>query len=591
MNKKYILIILLIIMAHAAYAAKFPSFMKNSASVISSEYSLIGSRDVEFLWGDEKIWLSEIFETWGRKGTALVWKRLPNEERVRLVENLADDKESRSFYFNNKIAARMVDLLKESVNWITVKEEHLIKWLPDTASDAFKTISTFSVIPDVINDVNITGLPLYKKYTYYHKLLREDISGLREIAFRIARLTLIHNNPIIKDAKEVVIEVIVEDLMKNMASNEKLSDVSPLARTAVAFGTDVLKTIHDDPAFSTFYNNTRRLNKYYARVMRDEIKSIKKHIDKLEALDKQIREKAAGFSSLIDVHVESMQKYRSEADRILKHFIELSEQYRALELSGKVSLMPQIHRRKEEMSAVVIKAERLHAKSVESIETVLAPGDAASARRLIKRLRQPLDEIHSMMNEILTEMNILSQAGGEIGLLTKEINILQWKLDTNKKMCQRYYDFFHRGVLLRDMPSFDPGDTSGALFGRPGQPKEANVLAYSFAQVLRIYNESESHENMYHTLKIMLEKYPVDDLTSPDQRNTLREAQEQLTSIRREYIDSRFFYVTLVEMREELALFGINENDLLDMVRGRPDGLDPEFIETIEGHGIVPATK
>lgn len=594
MFKRRKIILLLIIALSCSpilWAKKLPGFMKNGAYVTSTSYRVLGTRDMEFRWGDEVIWLSEIFQTWGRKGTSLLWKQLNNDDKLKVIENFGTDKDGRKYYFNPRVNREMEIVLKKEVNWVALKEKDLLLWLPDKVSEILNLIEQFERIPRVVNNVNITGLSLYKEYTYLSTLLRQDTAGIKEVGYRLARLAFIDNSPVVKDATEAVLSVILESLINNMVTEEELKNLSPIAQTAVKFGTGVLKNIHEHPSFKSYEKNTRRLKAYYIRVMNDEIKTIKKLLKKLTKLDTRIRKKALEFSDFISTHVDTMHVYRDEAGKNHGDFLILAEQYRAQNLSGKISLMPQMHELKEQLNGIVLKAERLHAHSIEEVENVLAPGDPSSARRLLNEMRAPLDEIYAFVREISSEIDVLSQASGEINTLKQEVTLLAIKFKTTKKHCLRYYDFFHRGILLKGIPSYNPGDTSGALAGRPGLPDETRALAYSFREVLRLYEESKIIEQLYYLLETIIENYPVEDLENASQRNDFNETQDLLKKIQRSFINNKYFEGMLKKMRRDLLLFGIDEDDLLDLVRGRTPGLNPEFIETIEGQGVVPATK
>lgn len=594
MFKRRKIILLLIIALSCSpilWAKKLPGFMKNGAYVTSTSYRVLGTRDMEFRWGDEVIWLSEIFQTWGRKGTSLLWKQLSNDDKLKVIESFGTDRDGRKYYFNPRVNKEMGILLKKEINWVALKEKDLLLWLPDKVSEILNLIEQFERIPHVVNDVNITGLSLYKEYTYLSTLLRQDTAGIKEVGYRLARLAFIDNSPVVKDATEAVLSVILESLINNMVTEEELKNLSPIAQTAVKFGTGVLKNIHEHPSFKSYEKNTRRLKAYYIRVMNDEIKTIKKLLKKLTKLDTRIRKKALEFSDFISTHVDTMHVYRDEAEKNHGDFLILAEQYRAQNLSGKISLMPQMHELKEQLNLIILKAERLHARSIEEVENVLAPGDPSSARRLLNEMRAPLDEIYAFVREISSEIDVLSQASGEINTLKQEVTLLAIKFKTTKKHCLRYYDFFHRGILLKGIPSYNPGDTSGALAGRPGLPDETRALAYSFREVLRLYEESKIIEQLYYLLETIIENYPVEDLENASQRNDFNETQDLLKKIQRSFINNKYFEGMLKKMRRDLLLFGIDEDDLLDLVRGRTPGLNPEFIETIEGQGVVPATK
>lgn len=586
-----VLLIMVFTCSSVLWAKKLPGFMHNGAYVTSTSYRVLGTRDIEFRWGDEVIWLSEIFQTWGRKGTSLLWKQLSNDDKLKVIESFATDKDGRKYYFNPRVNKEMGILLKKEVNWVALKEKDLLLWLPDKVSEILNLIGQFERIPQVVNDVNITGLSLYKEYTYLLTLLHQDTAGIKEVGYRLARLAFIDNSPVVKDATEAVLSVILESLINNMVTEEKLKNLSPIAQTAVKFGIDVLKNIRKHPSFKSYEKNTRRLKAYYIRVMNDEIKTIKKLLKKLTKLDTRIRKKALEFSDFISVHVDTVHVYRDEAKKNHGDFLILAEQYRAQNLSGKISLMPHMHELKEQLDLIILKAERLHARSIEEVENVLAPGDPSSARRLLNEMRAPLDEIYAFAREISSEIDVLSQASGEINTLKQEVTLLAIKFKTTKKHCMRYYDFFHRGILLKGIPSYNAGDTSGALAGRPGLPDETRALAYSFREVLRLYEESKIIEQLYYLLETIIENYPVEDLENASQRNDFNETHDLLKKIQRSFINNKYFEGMLKKMRRDLLLFGIDEDDLLDLVRGRTPGLNPEFIETIEGQGVVPATK
>ncbi|MFH1379330.1 MAG: hypothetical protein ABII23_03520, partial [bacterium] len=410
-------------------------------------------------------------------------------------------------------------------------------------------------------------------------------------AFRIARIQFINSSPTMKNASETTISVIVESMKNNYITVPDSKGFSPIAQTAIAYEKDVLEVILKDPAFKTYDRNIRRLLVYYEKVMHDEIKTVHKFRDKLDAIKGEIRDTAVEFSEIIDSHTLAMEEYRNKAMLLRDDFMTLGTKYRELELTEQLILSPKLHEIKEDFYSIKTGAEKLHAQSINKIETVLAPGDPGSARKLMKKMRDPLNEISEYEKEISLEFEILSHAGGEIQLLRREVDLLQWKIDILAKDAQINYDYFHRGILLGDIPSFDAGDASSPLTGRPSLPHQSRVLAYSFQEMLRIYGEYDILTHIYEQLDLLIGQFAEEDIATSAQQNSLHDAQYILNKLRVEYVESRYFDQKLYQMRQDLLLYGIDEQDLLDMARGRSSGIDPAFIETIEGQGIVPATK
>ncbi|MFH1378691.1 MAG: hypothetical protein ABII23_00300, partial [bacterium] len=155
------LIILILLVIKGTSHARKPSFVKEQAAVISTSYDLLGMRDIEFAWGEETIWLSEIFRTWGTKGTGWLWNRLNDDEKLKLVESFKDDIEGKIYYFNEDINRDMNIILRISVNWVPLKEVDLASRLPVKASEILTGELLFKTLPDAVEGINITGIPLY----------------------------------------------------------------------------------------------------------------------------------------------------------------------------------------------------------------------------------------------------------------------------------------------------------------------------------------------------------------------------------------------------------------------------------------------
>ncbi|MBD3271519.1 MAG: hypothetical protein GF384_03140, partial [Elusimicrobia bacterium] len=116
----FIVIMNLCVAAVGLYARPLPDFMDEPAVIASSSYHMLGMRDIEIQWGSESLWLSEIFQTWGKKGTRLLWKKLSSDERIKLIESFSQDIEGRKFYFDDAIQKEMREMLKARVNWVPV---------------------------------------------------------------------------------------------------------------------------------------------------------------------------------------------------------------------------------------------------------------------------------------------------------------------------------------------------------------------------------------------------------------------------------------------------------------------------------------